>query len=78
MLRTLAEKEKSRWKDSVNQMTHAYNCTPNSATGFSPYYLMFGQKRGLPIDLMFEQHADDGIKMEKFVKNWQRALQEAY
>ena len=83
MLRTLAEKEKSRWKDSVNQMTDAYNSTPrhkenNSATGFCPYYLMFGQKPRLPIDLMFERHADESIKMEKFVENWQRALQETY
>ena len=63
---------------SVNQMTHAYNCTSNSATGFSPYYLMFGQKPRLPIDLMFEWHANGSNKIEKFVQNWHRALHEAY
>ena len=32
-------------------MVHAYNCTQNSATGFSPYYLMFGRQPCLPVDV---------------------------
>ena len=34
-------------------MVHAYNCTRNNVTGFSPYYLMFGCKPCLPIDVIF-------------------------
>ena len=29
------------------------NCTRNNATGFRPYYLMFGCNPHLPIDLIF-------------------------
>ena len=53
MLGTLLEKPKSTWREQVPTLVHAYNCTRNNATGFSPYYLMFGWKPHLPIDLIF-------------------------
>ena len=53
MLGTLPDKPKSIWREQVPTLVDAYNCTRNNATGFSPYYLMFGQKPYLPIDLLF-------------------------
>ena len=53
MLDTLPEKPKSTWRQQVPTLAHAYNCTRNNAMGFSPYYLIFGCKTCLPIDLIF-------------------------
>ena len=53
MLGTLLDKPKSTWREQVPTLVHAYNCTRNNVTGFSPYYLMFGWKPHLLIDLLF-------------------------
>ena len=44
MLGTLLEKPKSTWREQVPTLVYAYNCTRYHTTGFSPYYLMYGQK----------------------------------
>ena len=51
MLGTLPKEKKLEWKNHIGTLVHAYNCTQNSATRFSPYYLMFGRQPHLPIDV---------------------------
>ena len=52
VLGTLPEKPKCTWREQVPTLVYAYNCTRNNATGFSPYYLMFGRKPHLPNDIL--------------------------
>ncbi|XP_049334999.1 uncharacterized protein LOC125802000 [Astyanax mexicanus] len=59
MLGTLKDKEKSHWSDFVKSLVHAYNCTKNEVTGFTPYELMFGRRPRLPVDIAF------GLPLEK-------------
>lgn len=51
MLGTLREKDKNHWRDYVKPLTHAYNCTKNEVTSFSPYELLFGRQPRLPVDI---------------------------
>ena len=51
MLEMLPPEKKSEWKNHIGMLVHAYNCTQNSATGFIPYYLMYGRQPCLPVDV---------------------------
>lgn len=62
MLGTLEEEDKVRWRDHVQPLVHAYNCTKNDTTGFSPYQLMFGRQPSLPIDVAFGITPEGGRK----------------
>ena len=80
MLRTLSESDKSCWPDSVNKLIHAYNCSPHSSTGYSPFFLMFGREPKLPIDLMISIKKDtqESDNYNKYVQLWKRNMKEAY
>ena len=53
MLGTLTSEQKKDWKSHVPALVHTYNCTWNAATGFSPYFLLFGREPRLPVDVEF-------------------------
>ena len=48
-LGTLPQEKKSERKNHIGALVHAYNCTQNSTTGFSPYYLMYRRQPHLPV-----------------------------
>ena len=51
MLGMLPPEKKSEWKNHIGTLVHAYNCTRNSATGFSPYYVMYRRQPNLLVDV---------------------------
>lgn len=50
MLSRLPDFKKKCWTRSLSSITEAYNNTPHSTTGTSPFYLMFGREPKIPID----------------------------
>ncbi|PIK53020.1 hypothetical protein BSL78_10081 [Apostichopus japonicus] len=44
MLGTLEADQKEKWSQHLAVLVHAYNCSTNDSTGFSPYMLMFGRE----------------------------------
>lgn len=80
MLGTLKDKEKSHWRDFVKPLTHAYNCTRNEVTGFSPYELMFGRQPRLPVDIAFSLPVREGkaASHSQYVRNLKSRLEEGY
>jgi len=80
MLGTLENQKKSRWHEFVKPLVHAYNCTRNEVTGFTPYELMFGRQPRLPVDLAFGLPVQGGQHMShsQYVQTLKSRLQESY
>lgn len=79
MLKTLTDKDKMNWKDSLNKLIFAYNCTRTEVTGFSPFYLLYGRSPRLPIDMLFSLPTEDGSCSQRdYVETWKQGMQEAY
>ena len=79
MLRTLPESYKSHWHEHLNKVVHTYNYICNDATGYSPFYLLFGRHPRLPIDLIFSidlltKHQN----YPQYVSTWKTAMENAY
>ncbi|KAK7909418.1 hypothetical protein WMY93_014102 [Mugilogobius chulae] len=80
MLGTLESKQKSKWKDYVKPLVHAYNCTRNETTGYTPYELMFGRSPRLPVDLAFGLpiNQDKHQPHSQYVQSLKSRLKESY
>ena len=79
MFRTLPESQKHKCKDSLNKVVHVYNSSRNDATGFSPFYLLFGRSPRLPVDLMFGlSHEDTRMNHTEYTEKWKVAMKDAY
>ena len=80
MLGTLPTHARKNLQDLVDTLTHAYKCTISSVTGFSPYFLMFGQTPRIPIDIemgvtLMEQ---GDTSHQNYVKKLRARLELAY
>ena len=56
MIGKLDPEKRQKWPAHIRSILTAYNSTRSMVTGYSPYYLMFGRRPWLPIDLLFLMH----------------------
>ena len=80
MLGTLPTHARKNWQEWIATLTHAYNCTVSSVTGFSPYFLMFGRTPKIPLDVeigvtLIDQEQES---YQNYAKKLQARLKWAY
>ena len=80
-LKTLSQDKKRRWHEHLSELIYSYNCTPNSSTGYSPYYLLFGREPRLMIDrtLGLQDTAESGGNdLDEWVEDHYKKLLDAF
>ena len=80
MIGKLEEDRKACWSKHLPELLLAYNATPSTVTGYSPYYLLFGRRPRIPVDYLFPTLCDSPhqTKMEVSVAAMQKRLKEAF
>ena len=53
MIGKLNPEKRRKWPKHIGSVLIAYNATRSQVTGYSPYFLMFGRRPRLPVDLLF-------------------------
>ena len=53
MLATTLDNHAGEWEDYLAKVCFAYNTSRQASTGYSPFYLMFGCKARIPLDIAF-------------------------
>ena len=59
-----------KWTAHLRSVLIAYNATQSLVMGYSPYYLMFGRRPQLPIDLLFPTRQEHNLTctIEEYVE----------
>lgn len=78
LLRTLPAVKKRRWPEHLKELCYAYNATPHSTTGYSPFYLMFGRDPRLPIDRLVEMEETQDHQPSTWITKHQTELRDAH
>ena len=80
MIGKLEDEYKEQLPRHLSKLTHAYNSTRSTITGYSPHFILFGQQAWLPIDFVFPTHEVMGTlrPVDSFVADLITALRKAF
>ena len=79
MIGKLDPEKCQKWPAHLGSVLIAYNATQSLVTGYSPYYLMFGRRPWLPIDLLFPTRREHNLTrtIDEYVKTLYRHLRKS-
>lgn len=77
LLRSLPPEKKRKWPEHLPELVYAYNVTPHSSTGYSPYYMLFGTQPHLPVDALLGRESE-GVPEFNWLSVHRERLQDAH
>ena len=79
MIGKLDPEKCQKWPVHLGSVLIAYNATQSLVMGYSPYYLMFGRRPRLPIDLLFPTRREHNLTrtIDEYVETLYRHLRKS-
>ena len=78
MLATSVDRHQEKWEDHVRSACMAYNTSQHPTTGYSPFYLMFGRKARMPIELTYGCSPSTPSSTQQYAEDLKGSLEKAY
>lgn len=81
MLDMLAKAVRERpfeWESHLQRLCLAYNTSIHPTTGYSPFFLMFGRKVRMPVDIMYGSSTPQKLTVPQYVADLRASLSAAY
>jgi len=80
MLRSVIDFSQDDWDEHIDGAELAINNSKSETTGFTPFYLAYGQEARMPLDLALAPltKAGDNPTAAEATARWRRALQQAH
>ena len=74
----MTSQNQSNWDEHLTFISMAYRATPQSSTGLSPNFMMFGRELSMPVDIMIGTTPDTPKSSFEYIQKLQNILSEAY
>ena len=78
MLSTITQERPFNWEDHLHHLCMAYNTSVQPTTGYTPFYLMFGWKARMPINVMYGQPNGQPCTLNDYTLRLRKSLEAAY
>ena len=78
MLSKKVQENQRDWDQQLPKVMFAYRTAIHEATGYTPFYIMYGRSQLLPIDIILGIHRQKEQEVSVYVSDTHHSLQKAY
>ena len=78
MLAKLPKEQKDNWDQHLGRLVSAYNRTRHATTGYSPFFLFYGRRPRLELDMQFPQNPGIPKSKAKFIQDLEKGIRWAH